>query len=310
MVLVCLHHSGASPILFYKSYVPIFLTSFFFVSGYLFHNPSRPFSFKQKLLNIFTTLFIPYTIYCLCCSGLALITDGTERLSEQLYLSWYGIKSWFISALIVDQLFCLLVFKVNDGYRQLAFLITMSLALIIYFSLPQGEYFWNFRNALLAYFFFGCGVIVRERNVIHRLLNNNIFGCCMVVAYIIFVVIDTKYDILNGSFNGEFSSYPYFFAANVVGIPAVIYICSKITRFNRLLLFIGANSLLYYYLPTLTNIATEQVLSILNLSVSSFPMLILIVLFKCILMIIPVWFINKYIPVFAGKYKINLNGNK
>lgn len=309
MVFVCFHHSGACPVWFVKFYVPIFLTSFFWVSGFLFHNPLRLFQPKQKFLNIITSLVIPYIIYCLCCCFLSLITNGVNGFAMQLYLSLYGIKSWFISALILIQLFCFTVYMARDDHRQWVLSITLFLSLILYFILPSGEYFWNFRNALLAYFFFGCGVIIRRCNIIHHLLENNRIGIATLVAYIIFIMVDVKYDLLNGCFNGAFSSYPVFFAENMVGIPAMIYLCSKIKRFNRLLLFIGANSLLYYYLPTLINIVTDYVLSVVHLSNTSFPMLILVVLFKCVLMIIPVWFINKYIPVFAGKYKIRLNNN-
>lgn len=310
MVFVCFHHSGDCPVWFVKFYVPIFLTSFFFVSGFLFHNPSRTFSVKQKFMNIATTLVLPYVIYCSCCICLSLVTKGIDGLMEQIYLSLYGIKSWFISALILCQMFCLMVFIIKKDRRQWALLFTSLLSLILYFGLPPGEYFWNFRNALLAYFFLGCGVMAKKRNLIHYLLENKRLGMTALWAYVIFIIIDIKYDLLKGCFNGTFSSYPVFFLENVVGIPAIIYICSRITRYNRLLLFIGANSLLYYYLPTLTNIVTDYVLAIVHLSNTSFPMLILIVMFKCLLMIIPVWFINKYIPAFAGKYKIKLNSNR
>lgn len=310
MLFVYFHHSGNPPIWFVKFYVPIFLTSFFFVSGFLFHNPSKEFNIKQKFLNIITSLLLPYVIYCFCCCGLSLITNGIDGLLMQLYLSVYGIKSWFISALILCQLFCLMVFRIKEDYRQLALLVTSILSLILYFILPPGEYFWNFRNALLAYFFFGCGVIAKNKNLIHHLLANHWLGITLLLAYIILILVDAKFDLLHGSFNDVFSSYPLFFIENILGIPAMIYLCSKITRFNKLLLFIGANSLLYYYLPSLINIATNYILSIIHFSTTSFLSLIFVVLLKCVLMIIPVWFINKYIPVFAGKYRIKLNGNK
>ena len=309
MIFVCFHHSGDCPVWFVKFYVPIFLTSFFFVSGFLFHNPSRILQPRQKFLNIITSLVIPYIIYCMCCCCLSLVTNGVDGFAMQLYLSLYGIKSWFISALILIQLFCLTVFMTCNKCRQWVLPLTLFLSLILYFNLPVRDYFWNFRNALLAYIFFGCGVIIRKCNIIHHLLENDLFGIGILVAYILFIMVDTKYDLLNGCFNGAFSSYPVFFAENMVGIPAMIYLCSRITSCNQLLLFIGANSLLYYYLPTLINIVTDYLLSAIHLSDMSFPMLILVVLFKCVLMIIPVWFINKYIPVFAGKYKIRLNNN-
>ncbi len=303
MVFVCFHHSGSSPVWFSKFYVPVFLTSFFFVSGYLFYNPSKKFSPLQKLLNIFTSLVIPYFIYCSCCCAIALFTGGIEELADQAFISLYGVKSWFVPALILCQLFCLALFRVIGRPSLVA--VSMAVSLALYFCLPGGDYFWNFRNALLAYPFFACGVMVRGRNLIRFALNERI-GLCALLLYLAFLALNVRYDLLNGSFNGAFSSYPMFFAANVVGIPAMVYLCSKVTRYNRLLLFVGANSLLYYYLPTLTNIATSQVLSLLHLTISSFPMLIAVVLFKCLLMIVPVLIINRYFPIFAGRYRITL----
>lgn len=310
MVFVCFHHTGTSPVWFHKFYLPIFLTSFFFVSGYLFHNPSRNFSPKQKLLNIFTSLVIPYFIYCSCCSGIALVTHGVEDFLHQLYLSVYGTKSWFISALILCQLFCLVHFQARPERRQGALGLTLLLAIMLYFCLPVGNYFWNFRNALLAYFFFGCGMFARRYDLVKLLLKHNNWGWGFVLSYVLCVAVDTRYNLLSGCFNAWFTSYPFFFLDNVVGIPAIIYLCSRITSYNRLLLFIGANSLLYYYLPTLVNIVTDRVLVATSIPIVNFPMLILVVWFKCLLMIIPVWFINKYLPVFAGKYRIQLKQNE
>lgn len=304
MVFVYFHHSGSSPLWFVKFYVPIFLTSFFFVSGYLFHHPSRVFDIRQKLLNIFTSLVIPYFIYCFCCSCIAFFSSGIEGLSEQIFISLYGVKSWFISALILCQLFSLVNFVVK--YRLLMLIMTIIASLILYFYLPNGEYFWNFKNSLLAYPFFACGILARSKDIVSFILNDKYVGKCSLLLYIVFVLLNMRYNLLGGSFNGSFSSYPMFFIGNIVGIPAIIYVCSRITRFNRLLLFIGANSLLYYYLPTLVNIVTNYSLSLLHITNTSFVVLILIVLFKCLLMIFPVWFINKYIPVFAGKYRIKI----
>lgn len=224
-------------------------------------------------------------------------------MARQVFISLYGVKSWFISALILCQLFCLALFRVRRMLIVAA--MTMVLSLALYFCLPEGEYFWNFRNVLLAYPFFVCGLIVRERNL-NRFLQDERIGICALLLYLVCWVLDVRYDLLNGSFNGSFSSYPVFFVANVVGIPAVIYVCNKITRCNKLLLFIGANSLLYYYLPTLTNIVTTHVLLWLHLTLSSFPMLVVVVLFKCLLMIIPVTLINRYFPIFAGRYRIKV----
>ena len=169
MVFVCFHHSGSSPLWFVKFYVPIFLTSFFFVSGYLFYNPSKNFDIRQKLLNIATSLIVPYFIYCFCCSCIALMLHGVDGFVEQIYISLYGIKSWFISALILCQLFALVNFI--EKYRLITILITMILSLSLYFCLTTGDYFWNFRNSLLAYFFFACSIIARNENLVSCIIS-------------------------------------------------------------------------------------------------------------------------------------------
>lgn len=305
MILICLHHTGPSPVWFAKLYNPIFLTSFFFVSGYLFYNPSRIFNIKQKILNIITSLIIPYFIYCFCCICIAFILQGFDGLTNQLYLSLSGIKSWFISALILCQIFSLVNFVFT--YKLQTLIITSLIALLLYFYLPPGIYFWNFRNSLLAYPFLACGIIARIENSIDHIINNKYIGKCCLLLYLICVSLDTKYNLLNGSFNESYSSYIIFFIENIVGIPAIIYSCNKITKFNWLLLFIGANSLLYYYLPSLTNIVTIYLLSFTGITNTSFIILIFIVFFKCLLMVIPVLMINKYFPVFAGKYRIRIS---
>lgn len=308
MLFVMAHHSPFMEAWMVKIYLPIFLTLFFFISGYLFVNPNKSVSIQQKALNIFTSLLIPYCIYILITSIFNLLTGGFDAFIADISDSLLGVKSWFVSALIVTELLGLLIlfFKVN---RVKFCIIFISISLAIYILLPYQEYYWNFRNAMFANLYFGIGMICRQYNVVTYLLKN-IVGVVMAIVYVCLIIFDIAYNVNTGNFNETFTNYPFFIIETLIGIPAFIWLCSKITHYNKGLLFIGANSLLYYYFQSVFIRAILTCLDKLGLHFPNYIGIWIFLLFICVGIAIPVYFINKYFPIFSGKYRIKIPGDK
>lgn len=304
LIFVIIHHVGFTEMWFVKLYLPYFLTSFFFVSGFLFVKPDRPIDTKQKFLNIISSLLFPYLIYCTITALFNLITGGIGACIQDLQLAFLGVKSWFISALLVIEILACFILSVKK-YRGSTCALFMVISAFLYFLLPEGQYAWNFRNALLANIYFCFGVFCRTFDVVSFFFRN-IVGIICLFLYMFLFLLNIKFNILQGNFNETFSNYPFFFLSSFVGIPALIYICNKIKKFNSFLLFIGVNSLLFYYLQSFVIRGVLFCMEKLNLHFNKDLDLIMAVVCVCAVISPIVILINRYFPIMSGKYKIKL----
>ena len=138
-------------------------------------------------------------------------------------------------------------------------------------------------------------------------MMSNLVGIVSISIYLCIILIDIKCNILYGNFNESFSNYPYFFISSIFGIPAFIWVCSKITRFNSPILFIGSNSLLYYYLQSVVLRSAIAVFSRLGFSMNNIFAKLLITSAICLIIWPVVLLINKYLPIMSGKYRLKLS---
>ena len=94
----------------YPLYVDNAVVVFFFISGYLFYHPEKPFSLRHKLVSVAKGMVVPYFLFTTVIAfPKALVHDDTS-LSDTLSLILTGHASWFIAALITAELiFCLLL---------------------------------------------------------------------------------------------------------------------------------------------------------------------------------------------------------
>ena len=304
LILVIIHHTCLSDVWFLKLYLPIFLTCFFFISGFLFYNPEKNVSIKQKMINIITSILIPYLIYCSLTASFNYIKGGAEACLNDLCIAILGIKSWFISALLLMQIMALPVIAAKKYYSLICLLFITSSA-ILYNILPEGQYVWNFRNALLANIYFALGMLSRRYELTNFIMKDTL-GLSCVITYLCIVALDVKYNILYGNFNETFSNYPFFFISSMIGIPAFIWVVSKISRFNTPMIFIGANSLLYYYMQSVVLRGVFAIYSHLGIQINHIILLLIITSVVCLIICPIVLFVNKYIPVMSGKYRIIL----
>lgn len=308
LLFVMAHHTAMAEAWMVKAYLPVFLTLFFFISGYLFVNPNKDVSISQKTLNIITSLLLPYSLYCVLTASFHLFSGGVEAFLSDIRISVLGIKSWFISALVVTEFFGVLTL-VNKKYCFALCVFYLFLSLVIYMFLPYQEYFWNFRNAMFANVYFAIGMMCRYHNVVSYFLKNKV-GIPLLCLYACLVMVDIANNINVGNFNESFSNYPFFVMESLFGIPGFIWLCSKFKRCNKSILFIGTNSLLYYYFQSVFIRVILTIFCRIGLHTSNTVDMCLVLLITCLGIAIPVYFINKYFPVFSGKYRINITGNK
>lgn len=88
------------------------LAVFFFVSGYLFMSPDKQFSVGNKMRSVLRSLVVPYFIFTLAMAFPKAVVHGSEvDLMSLIKPVLNGDASWFVSSLIVVQVYyCLVLF--------------------------------------------------------------------------------------------------------------------------------------------------------------------------------------------------------
>lgn len=290
---------------------PIFLTAFFFVSGYLFKTgESFLIVFEQRA----RTLLIPFVLLgTFNITTAELYSSNTDHIgiaaSFAELFSQYGTPHintmWFIPSLFVYSMFFFFLQRLrnNSLYVWLLLLIVICNWCYLYMfngiALPYHIQYTGF-----ACFYMAIGKMYRENEQkLNKYLNLNI---CLVgvVIYVIYICI---FD-----FTCNFYGSPLLIDAitiSLIGLTSFLYISKKVT--NKYLMYIGANSLLYFafhgkamsFVSVFWNKIPKE-LFCSNIVIYESSLLIKAIIVSIV--IIPLCYIvNRYFPFIMGKgYKL------
>lgn len=145
MAILLLHtetYYTGSPIIPYNMYVEDALALFFFVSGWLFANPERPFSAWHKLRSVLRGLLLPYLLFTLLIAVPKAIVHGNKLSAWSLVRPILtGDASWFVAALIVAEVYMTASMTIsqrianhNVSKRLLATTLLLLLPFALYIS--------------------------------------------------------------------------------------------------------------------------------------------------------------------------------
>ncbi|MDR1761659.1 MAG: acyltransferase family protein, partial [Bacteroidales bacterium] len=236
-------------------FFPVFLTMFFFVSGYLFKNTL---SFKQLVEQRLRTLLLPFLIF-----GLLLIFSEeifpiknqaplVQRLTGFfLQIRNHYDKLWFIAALLVMNFpFYFLIKYVKSTKILLAIsfvLFLLSTTYRYYLQLPALP--WHIQYIGFGCFYMTLGYVYKQYESRLTLLGTKGIPFALLFLYILLLFI--RQTVFHNSPIVTFVSSYYVFDALLItclGIAAIIYLLKLANRQSKLLVFVGANSLLYFAL--------------------------------------------------------------
>lgn len=303
MIFIILSHSGYITDLCYRIYTPFFLSSYFFISGFFFLKKT---SWQSKLNGIITSLFIPYVIYWIISFGVdkAIHNElNVNSLVEFGIFFYNGNKLWFLSCLIIVELIAWAYFYLME---KLNIYIYIILSLTIFFLMPQIQMPWYFNISFLAGFFFGLGILANKHiEIFNKITDTDRIGYLSIILFITLIVIDYNYKIQNGSFNREFENYPFFIVESIVSIVSIIYLCKKLKN-QKWLLYIGYNSLLYYFFQNQILNISRYIGRQFEIQKPDFIYSVISTIFVILFLIIPINLVNKYFKIMSGKYKFNI----
>ena len=341
-VLMCLVFLYHSEVFYGKGHLwswlfnPIFLSGFFFVSGYLFTSNWNKVTIKGKWLQVVRGILIPYFLFMsafILPKLLLLHYDAKESIMDIFLLR----ASWFVIAIGVLQL--LYAFTLKYCRKVQIFIIVSILysligfaCVVLYRNLPE----WYKSNpilhssampgcmpaclnlAFLASPFFSLGLLYRKFEDKLKMNANLLLGGALLVVYLIVVVCDhntigTSFNYASCSSNNYLMNMLYF----LVAIAALITICKKIDTI-RPLNYIGKNTLLFYYFNVLmlriAGMVYDKVFALAHLSsvkeTLGYGNYIIVTIMAVVGTFPLVWFINKYLPLLTGRKDAYINISK
>jgi len=297
-------------------FYPVYLTTFFFVSGYLFKSD---YSFKQLLEHRTRTLLIPFFIFGI----LLILMSQTFTFKSYKHLSFSkellgflfqsrGTQSglWFIAALFVMNFpFYFLVKYIKNIKILLSVSLGIFLLSSIYvFWLKLPALPWHIQWIGGGCFYMTLGFVYKKYEGKIKSFEKNPLFFSALLLYLLFIGIRNFFLHLSGfmKFNGSF----YFIDALIItllGIFIMIYVSKKLKNVE-LVSFVGTNSLLYFCLHgKVLSFLEHMIVKIFvkfdlgHSNLTDFFLGAGITLLDVLVVIIPVIFINKYLPFLIGK---------
>lgn len=229
-----------------KWFSPVFLTTFFFVSGYLFKS-GAPFSvvFEQRT----RTILLPFVILGLVMIGLNHVASFNEHgslLDEVKGLVMQnGVNQilWFVAALYVYSLLFYWVDRWCRTTKRLLWLCVCLFAIncISYHWLGVSRLPWHVDSAGFACLYMCLGKCYR---LYEERVDRTLSGVWLWVAagvYLTAVYLMSRMYSHHGS--------PYVIDSMLVtlaGLMLIIYASKRLLHHSRFLLFVGANTLFYF----------------------------------------------------------------
>ena len=259
---------------------PVYVNAFFFVSGYLMFRKqlSQPAidetlnhyvatwgTGRATLNNIIFRLWLPALLFSMVTfMPKVLLKGGATGIGEFIFDTLGGGTYWFISALLLCQLFTLTLLMTRQRslwfYVAILILLTAAgaMALPHYSNMPD---YYAFQQAPLCMGFIALGALYwRYEGLFNRLLGwpTLLVALSYVVFFILLrheakVLISMKMFNLNG------------FVGSGLGCLLLVSFCKQLPQFVYLT-FVGRNSLVFYLLsgavPVVTNVLFKRIFPI------------------------------------------------
>ena len=308
---VMLSHLGSNKIapVLRAFYEPFFLNGFLFASGYTYHE-GRP--YKEFLKRKIKQLFVPWFLYSNLNIALSAIMSFNEKsltpsqlfLRNMMQVRGYNDEIWFVAALFVAyQPFYWLVKKTKDKNWNPYIIPAICLFISKTYEwlmpkdiLPWGSNSlpWHIEYIPQALAFMYLGYVVCKQK------SEDLFK----KAAILYPVLWTLPLLISQKGNLVLEA-----ANEITGVMFLLTV-SKMIKPTKWINFIGQNTLSYFALHrklvTLWEVAWKKINRSLFEKIYANNMLstvysIAFSVFACMVLVIPIVLINKYLPELAGK---------
>ena len=257
MIAILLFHTevyyNGVEIIPYHFYTCNALITFFFVSGFLFKNPGKPFSLRHKLLSVVKWMIIPYFVFTTILAFPKAFVHDDAPLGEVMMRIVNGHASWFIAALIVAEVFFAIILRWSQGHRKKLFLLCALPYLLIAFvySIMDNEFLrelnvWCWQNAFLMLIFLFLGYAYRNGWLRQNDSFRPYYLLLLVFLMIIIKYVEYQSNMLLTLEPIHITSFTMLLVDGIVSCQVIVGIC-KILPELRMIQWTGKHSLVYYF---------------------------------------------------------------
>lgn len=308
LMVIYSHLDYCDPLIM-RFFSPVFLTMFFFVSGYLFkENCSFGKVFEQRTRTILLPFLIWGSVLILLRCVFTFKDDQpavVESFKSMILQDGANRDLWFVAALYTFSIVFYWVLRWCGSGKKLLVVCTALFVLnSLYERVLHGPFIlWYVHLTGYGCFYMGLGKWYRQHE---EQVNNVAKKWAVWLALIVYVAYIYLFDF-HVSYGGSTNIIDAIFIT-LLGIFAMTYLCKWCAGGNGLLLYVGANSLLYFALHgkgfMLLQVILAKVLAATGYTLSYVQADIMgfaITLLDALILIIPVWLVNKYIPQTLGR---------
>ena len=323
MFCVMASHSTFCPKELSLFFTPFFLSLFFFSSGYVYNK--EKYSFKELMLRKVKTILVPWLIFGLFNIILSHIVtfNSHESITDEImymFLQVRGVndKIWFLACLFVAFIpFYWIIKKFNKKSILITFFLSLISIIYCKYMNPSVMPFntvalpWHLQTIFVANFFMCLGYFYKvEYEIKLEKYNKMKFIIPLVCLYLLCVYLNYYYTQTTIAINNYKSNIIVWYIISIMSILMMIYICKRI-KSNKLIDFVGKNTILYFCLHGKVLSLLETIISKLNINIIADKNVItqsittiIIIFLIIIILIIPIIIIEKYFPFVIGRRKI------
>lgn len=237
----------------YACYVGDVLATFFFISGYLFKT-RRPFQARQRVLSVLKRLTVPYFIFMTLMVVPKAVAHGQmDELPVMALEILTGEASWFVTALILSQLFFIALLwaaKGRQGAVALFGLTGLVLAAVVgnYYSPYFNPWnYWHVNESFLGCFLLAAGYLYHcHEPSVHRLNTVPVLGLLAVAVVLTKVfILHRGYEMVLGPIIT--TCFPLFVIDLLLCMTLLVGMFKRLPAFAPVQ-WTGSHSLVYYFI--------------------------------------------------------------
>lgn len=290
-----------------RYFSPVFLTTFFFVSGYLFKEKC---SFGKVLEQRTRTLLIPFLILGMTMILLSQIVTFNEKVAlgdeikGLIFQNGENQLLWFIAALYVYSIIFYWIERFSKGPNAL---LVICIILFVLNKVAETAGLpnipWHIGSFGYACFYMGLGKFYKEKEeMINKITDKKWIAAASIFIYSVLI---TVYDLRISFGGGRFVLDAL--SVTIPGLIVMIYISKHFAGNCKFLLFVGANTLFYFAFhgkvySLLQTICHKTIpAEILCINGIHDAIAFCIVFLDAMILILPAIFINRHFAYVLGK---------
>ena len=295
--------------IYYVFTSPVKIPLFFAISGYLFKETADLYSFLKK---VFRGLAIPWLVLSIVPIILVSILKGGNYLVSNLIAIFSGVSVWYMPCCIIAEIVFYFILRISRNRHIVTLLISVVLSSVGVLLIKSGILdILMINRAFSAQIFLVLGYYIkRYEGELDKVKSINLWiGCGVYVAIgllSIYLFPGQNLDV----HQGIYYSIPICLMMVILGCVLLFEIGKRFDFRNRVLCFIGRNTLVYYILASYPITVYNALSSKIGMSIDNHYISAAVKsIFVCCLCAVFALFINAILPEAIGK-KRRKAGNK